>query len=404
MSLKAILAAAALVMAAAAGGAVAQPASGLWDAQVTVDGAVVPFRFALDTGKAGAKAHFFDGDRPTNPSSRGSLEHGHLQLAFDSYAAKIDAQLDHGVLRGTYGTSRYTYPFEARPHREEPAARTAPSVAGLWEIPVDALNEQAWRLVLKQVGPKLYATILRIDGDTGTLNGVYRDGAFHLSHFAGERPATLLVSPNPDGTLALLLNDNDGSTGRALKALRPEAARQQGLPPPADPTQHTSVKDPDEPLRFSFKDIAGRPVANTDPRFRHKVVLVNIMGSWCPNCHDEAPFLARLYDTYRARGLEIVALDYEYPDQIKDPQRLRAFLKRYNIKYTVLMAGQLSDLKASVPQAVNLHAWPTTFFLGRDGKVKSVHVGFTSPGSGVYDTRLKAEVTHEVEKLLAEKG
>ena len=404
MSLKAILAAAALVMAAAAGGAVAQPASGLWDAQVTVDGAVVPFRFALDTGKAGAKAHFFDGDRPTNPSSRGSLEHGHLQLAFDSYAAKIDAQLDHGVLRGTYGTSRYTYPFEARPHREEPAARTAPSVAGLWEIPVDALNEQAWRLVLKQVGPKLYATILRIDGDTGTLNGVYRDGAFHLSHFAGERPAVLDITPAADGTLSLLLSDNDGSTNRALKAVRPAAARAQGLAPPADAANHTSVKDPKEPFQFAAKDLNGRPVSNAVPRFRHKVVLVNVMGSWCPNCHDEAPFLGKLYETYQAKGLEIVAMDYEYPDQIKDPVRLRAFLKRYNVKYTVLLAGGLPDLQATLPQAVNLHAWPTTFFVGRDGKVKSVHVGFTSPGSGPYDAKLKADVTKEIETLLAQKG
>ena len=55
------------------------------------------------------------------------------------------------------------------------------------------------------------------------------------------------------------------------------------------------MKDPAEPFRFSFPDMQGQIVSNTDARFRGKVVLVNISGSWCPNCHDEAPFLSALY-------------------------------------------------------------------------------------------------------------
>ena len=403
MTMKSILAAALLAL-AAAGAASAQSVSGLWDAQVTAAGAVVPFKLSIAQTKAGVRGAFFDGDRPENPSTTGAFDHGQLKLSFDSYATRLVAQLDHGVLRGAYIGTDYSYPFEAHPHRAEPVPKTAPNIAGGWEIPVEAKHEKAWRLIVKQAGAHLDATILRVDGDTGTLNGVFRDGAFHLSHFAGERPAVLDITPAADGTLSLLLSDNDGSTNRALKAVRPAAARAQGLAPPADAANHTSVKDPKEPFQFAAKDLNGRPVSNADPRFRHKVVLVNVMGSWCPNCHDEAPFLGKLYETYKAKGLEIVAMDYEYPDQIKDPVRLRAFLKRYNVKYTVLLAGGLPDLQATLPQAVNLHAWPTTFFVGRDGKVKSVHVGFTSPGSGPYDAKLKADVTKEIETLLAQKG
>jgi thiol-disulfide isomerase/thioredoxin len=404
MNFKAILAAAALGL-IAAGGAGAQSVSGLWDAQVTVDGAVIPFQLSLAQIPAGVKSNFFDGDRAVNPSSRGSFKDGDLALAYDSYATVLKAHLDKGVLTGTYGGARYSYPFEAKPHRAEPAAKGAPSLAGVWEVPVDAKNEKAWRLNIRQAGPRLYATILRIDGDTGTMSGAWRGGAFHLSHFAGERPETMLVTPIPDGSLALVLTDNDGSTNRSLRAVRPAVARKEGSALPADAAQHTSVKDPNEPFHFAAKDLTtGKPVADTDARFKGKVVLVNIMGSWCPNCHDEAPFLAKLYDTYHARGLEIVALDFEYPDQIKDPQRAHAFIKRYGIKYTVLLAGELTDLHTVLPQAVNLHAWPTTFFLGRDGKVKSVHVGFTSAGSGPYDAKLKADVTREVEQMLAKKG
>ena len=73
-------------------------------------------------------------------------------------------------------------------------------------------------------------------------------------------------------------------------------------------------------------------MANTDPRFRGKVVLVNLMGSRRQNCHDEAPFLAALYRKHAAQGLEIVALDFKRKDQLPDPRRLHAFIARYGIE------------------------------------------------------------------------
>ncbi len=131
------------------------------------------------------------------------------------------------------------------------------------------------------------------------------------------------------------------------------------------------------------------------------MVVIDVMGSWRPNCHDEAPFLQSLYAKYHAKGLEVVALDFEQPDQLADPQRLRVFIQRYGLQYTVLLAGDRHDVNAKLPQAVNLDAWPTTFFVGRDGLVKSVHVGFTNPGSGPRDIETRAGVEREVAELLA---
>jgi thiol-disulfide isomerase/thioredoxin len=143
-------------------------------------------------------------------------------------------------------------------------------------------------------------------------------------------------------------------------------------------------------------------VSDTDARFHNKVVIVAIGGSWCPNCHDEAPFLVELYRKYHAQGLEIVALDFEEPDQLASPTRLRAFIQRYGIEYPVLLAGETSELNAKMPQAVNLNSWPTTFFLGRDGRVRSVHAGFAAAASGEFHTRLREDVTALLERLLAE--
>jgi hypothetical protein len=82
--------------------------------------------------------------------------------------------------------------------------------------------------------------------------------------------------------------------------------------------------------------------------------------------------------------------------------RLRAFNKRYGIDYTVLIPGEPKELNDKVPQGVNLSSFPTTFFLGRDGKVRSAHAGFPGKASGTFHTEAKEEITSLVERLLAE--
>jgi hypothetical protein len=120
--------------------------------------------------------------------------------------------------------------------------------------------------------------------------------------------------------------------------------------------------------------------------------------------HDEAPFLASLYKTYRDRGLEIVTLSFEEADQLANPTRLRAFIASYGLTHAVLLAGYPDQLEERVPQAVNLNAFPTTFILGRDGRVRGVHAGFPSPGSGAFYSKAERELTAAVERLLAERG
>jgi peroxiredoxin len=270
--------------------------------------------------------------------------------------------------------------------------------SGLWEIAVkSSKGESAWRFIVQQHGGEVSAAILRVDGDTGALTGSYRDGKFVISHFSGVRPLLLELSLASDGSLDILEN---GKT--KLSAVRAEQAHAKGVPDPTDPTRHTSVKDPNEAFRFSFPDLNGHMVSNADARFRGKVVLVNITGSWCPNCHDEAPFLAALYKKYRDQGLEIVALSFEEGDQLKDPARLRAFIQRYGIEYTVLLCGEPSEANAKLTQAVNWNSWPTTFFLGRDGRVRYVHAGFPSSASGELYKQAKDEFNAQVEGLLHE--
>jgi thiol-disulfide isomerase/thioredoxin len=381
--------------------AMAQSLAGRWDATVTVNGVEIPFRFELTGDGANVKGSFFNGDERLT-STGGRFENGALALSWDYFASRLEATLKDGALDGRYiqarRSERANYDFHARRYQARRESANAPSIAGLWTIPNDsAKGERAWRFIVHQSGPDVSATILRVDGDTGALTGSYRDGKFRISHFSGVRPLLLELTPAEGGSLDILQNGS-----KKMTAVRAEQAHAKGVPDPADPTRHTSVKDPSEPFRFSFPDLDGRMVSNTDARFRGKVVLVNITGSWCPNCHDEAPFLAELYRRYRDQGLEIVALSFEEADQLSNPTRLRAFIKKYGIEYTVLLGGEPSEANDKLTQAVNWNSWPTTFFLGRDGRVRSVHAGFPSSASGELYVQAKEEFTSGVERLLRE--
>jgi thiol-disulfide isomerase/thioredoxin len=382
-----------------------QSVEGTWDATVTVNNVSVPFRIEIDGTGAEVHSYFFNGDDRVNPSNSGTFQNGSLVLNFDSYATKLEATLKDGTLSGTYDRgSGSAYAFQAK-RRDPSLAATedqhAPDISGLWEIQVKSpKGESAWHFVVNQTGAKIDAAILRVDGDTGTLSGNFKDGRFFLSHFTGERPFYVEVTPQSDGSLQLqIASFHDTQT---LVALRPADARAKNLAPPDDPTEHTKLKDPSQPLRFSFPDVTGHIVSNTDDRFQGKVVLVNITGSWCPNCHDEAPFLEELYRKYHGLGLEIVALDFEPAEQLKSLSRVRAFIQRYGIEYTYLIAGEQDQLNEKIPQAKNLNAWPTTFFVGRNGLVRSIHTGFTSQASGELDSRLKDSVRNEIGQLLSE--
>jgi len=382
-----------------AAAATAESLAGRWDAIVVVNEVEVPFTFEIEVEGDSVKGSFFNGERRTT-STRGELVGDVLTLEFQQLATTLEAKVENGELIGEYVRARGPYPFRASRSSREPvvAPGDVPSIDGTWITTANSRKgETAWRFVARQTGASVEATILRIDGDTGTLTGSFQDGKFVLSHFSGARPMLLEVTPQDDGTLVLELNKKT-----ELHAARADTEAADAIGAPTDSGRHTRMKDPSEPFRFSFPDLNGRIVSNDDPKFLGKVVLVNISGSWCPNCHDEAPFLVSLYKQYRSQGFEIVSLSFEDARQQENPVRLRAFMAEYGIDYTVLLPGEPKELADKVPQAENLNSFPTTFILGRDGRVRAVHAGFPGPGSGEFYEEATREITDHVERLLAE--
>lgn len=413
----------------------AKAIDGRWDAAlIRPNGDTIPFRLDIAGDGLSTKGTFYNGFQPFDSTTAGSFHDGKLTLNIDHYLTAIHAELRNGELVGEAGTqnraSTGSYGFKATRHVEGTDADVkAPQVAGQYIIPLETPStkgEKAFHFIVEQRGAEIAATILRVDGDTGAYTGLFRDGKWRLSHFDGGRPGVIEVTPNPDGTLAVEQNPSsrpataakvetasarsgygeeapiDSRYAPKLVAYKEDVAVAKGLPQPENYSTHTTVRDPKEKFAFSFPDVNGKLVSSDDPRFKGKVVVAVVTGTWCPNCHDEAQYLVQLDKKYHNKGLAIVALDFEEPEQQATLEREKAFVKQYGVNYTYLIAGAPAEMWEKVPQAVNLNTWPATIFVGRDGLVRGVHSGFASPASGRFNEQLQAEFTSQIEKLLAE--
>jgi thiol-disulfide isomerase/thioredoxin len=389
---------------------------GLWDATIVAGGATVPFHFEIATKGTSAQGFFFEGDRKVGSTS-GTFTDNALKLEYEFLNTTLELKLQGDELAGTYRNNRATAkPQDVKMRRfvtVSASSEKVPQLGGYWEmrrVPDEVTaprDTRTWNVFLRQSGAEVSGSILRVDGDTGTLVGQWKNGKLTMSHFAGERPTLFEATPTANGSLNVTYNGNAHYT-----VMRSTQARAQGIPEPPDPSRYTSVKDPTTPFQFAFPEVmTGKMVSNTDPQFRGKVVLVAIGGSWCPNCYDEAPFLTELYRDYHGRGLEIVGLMFENdPDPSSHRPRVQAFVKRFSVPYTMLYAGttsptpQSKTIAEALPQLVNFGAYPTSIYLGRDGRVRSVHAGFASPATGDEHVRLKKELRGLTEQLLAERA
>ena len=383
---------------------------GLWDVTLTVDtppmqAYTVPCRMEFQGTAAALKTAILDGDNRIWSTS-GEVANGRLHIRWDYFDSDLNAEFSGGAWRGAYtrrtraGLVRRA--FEARPYKAVAVAGDVnPGLAGNWILKAESKSRgAAMEALFRQSGPEVTGTIQRIDGDFGVLSGKLTENHAVLSHFDGIRATLIEITLLADGTLEGLIGKRTRFTG-----VRSDAAAAKGLPQPPDPARYTSVQDPSQPFAFRFQDPAGQWVSNEDPQFKNKVVIVTLTGSWCPNCHDEAPMLANLYRAYHAKGLEIVALGFEYTGEVeRDREQLRAFGRRHSLPYTILLAGTTEDgdVQRKLPQIKDFGAFPTTFFLGRDGRVRSVHAGFAGQANPAQHSQLVKETDELIKRLLAE--
>jgi thiol-disulfide isomerase/thioredoxin len=161
----------------------------------------------------------------------------------------------------------------------------------------------------------------------------------------------------------------------------------------------------EEKLEFTFPGIDGKNVSYPNRRYDDKVVIIQVLGSWCPNCVDETKFFTALHNQYQHRGLEIIGLAFEVPEKLSDKiARVKDLKSHFGAKYEFLIAGGASKKEAqkALPVLSEVSSFPTTIFIGKKGVIRKIHTGFYGPGTGDYYTKYVSEVNALVESLLSE--
>jgi thiol-disulfide isomerase/thioredoxin len=367
------------------------------------EGVTVPFNFDIVRSAGVQKAFFINGSERFE-AGRVTQTADSLFIAIDAFdnelAFKIGDSELKGVLRKQDKTGNSLPLVAERGKNYRFAEGHLPSggtLSGTYDIRLQSGNGQEEKAVglFTQKGNHLYATFLRISGDSRFLEGTVDGNEFYLSGFIGSVPSYYKGTFTPDGHLK-----GEIIGVRSSQPFSGTTNEEAALP---DAYGLTFLKNGYTTLDFSFPDVNGHKVSLADKKFDNKVVIIAITGTWCPNCIDEASFLAPWYINNRKRGVEIVALHYERKTDTAFVRKvLTRFRDRFGIRYDQLFVGTAdkASVAASLPALNTFLAFPTMIILDKSRKVVQIHTGYSGPATGKYYEAFIKEFNAEMDSLL----
>ncbi|GGF18462.1 peroxiredoxin family protein [Hymenobacter cavernae] len=254
--------------------------------------------------------------------------------------------------------------------------------------------------IFEQGSSEVTGTFLTTTGDYRYLAGEVDGNQLKLSTFDGSHAFLFTAQMHPANTVNVITGDfYSGKSGHETWVADLDSNAK--LP---DANSLTFMKPGEKKLAFKFPSIyEGGAISLSDPKYKGKVVVVQLLGSWCPNCMDETNFLAPWYEKNKSRGVEIIGLGYERsPEYAKAAERLRKMKDRFKVGYDLAVAG-IADKDAaskSLPQIDKVLAFPTTIIIDKKGDVRKINTGFSGPGTGKYYDELVADFNQTIDKLV----
>jgi peroxiredoxin len=394
-------------------GASAKPfiKEGVWRGEFTLGEQQVPFNFELK-GRTPEDATFtlINGTRRDDFHVK-QEDDGTLFIKMNTYDAAVVAKIaDDGHVTGFYKSlvprNGFTdIPFKAEHGKSyrfvEPGKDVAPAadLTGKWAFKViskdKTLNNVA---ILKQEGNKLTGVTLAITGDSRELEGTVQGNEFWLSHFSGPSPRLIHGRITEDGQIV-------GSFGRGIyDNVKFEGTKDAKAELP-DLYSLTYLKDGAKTLDFAFPSIDGGTVSLKDDKYKGKVTVVEIIGTWCPNCTDQTQFLAPWFAANKHRGVEAIAVGFEQKDDLDYAKyTLGTLRKKYGIQYDLVFGG-IADKKVATEKLKGINylaAFPTTFVIDRKGEVREIYTGYTGTVTGSYYENYVAKFNKLLDELIAE--
>lgn len=324
---------------------------------------------------------------------------------FDSYIKGIFVE---NVIQGDWivrNRDNYSIPFVAyhgRDHRfTNLRKKPVMDVSGRWEVTFGLGEDQEpYKAIgdFEQDGNHLAGTFMTETGDYRFLEGTIQEDRLYLSVFDGSHAFLFGAKIMPDSTMSGYFRS--GNHYRTLW----EAKRNPTFELER-PENLTKMLDPTERFYFSFENPAGEKVSLTDERYQDKVKIIQILGTWCPNCRDETDFLVDYLERNPNPNLEVIALAFE---RHKDPSKAMDAIQRYKetfeMDYEILLAAASDDKSVAsktLPMLDKIISFPTMVFLDRNNQVKRIHTGFNGPATSEYQN-FKTDFESFVQELLAE--
>jgi thiol-disulfide isomerase/thioredoxin len=321
---------------------------------------------------------------------------------FESYIKGIYAE---NIIQGLWVVKtkeNYTIPFEAKfgqNHRftkllEEPEM----NVEGKWEVTFEVETDSPYKAIgeFKQDGSKLTGTFMTETGDYRFLEGTVRKNKLYLSCFDGSHAFLFQAKMMEDGTLTGQFNSGKHYQCLWTGKRNPDFKL-------SDPHELTFLKEGYEKFSFAFNNTDGKLISSEDPQFQNKVKVIQIMGTWCPNCLDETKFLINYLKENDHPDLEVVSLGFEKYDAAEGIALLKNFKQRLDIPYEVLYGGSYSKGEAAkaLPMLNQIMSYPTLILIDKKDQVRKIHTGFAGPATSEYDT-FKKNFSETVNVLLEE--
>jgi peroxiredoxin len=368
----------------------------------------VPFNMTLSVSTDGQRVIEVTNAGETILVNEINVSNDSLYLRFPIFYSEIVCRFTKDSLVGSYypkgRDAGIAYMFFAVagqtdrfPGHTEPAAF---NVSGRWRIMENPGTPDSNLMVgeFRQESGLVTGTILANGGDYRYLEGKVSGNKFMVSAMDGAHSLAFVADIAPDGSMngRFIGGPRWKSVWKAVKDSTVTLPRGQDL---------VKLKKGAPRFTFTFPDVNGQPVSLDDTVFRGKVVIVEAMGTWCPNCMDESLYLKDVYDRYREQGLEIVGLCFEDKTFEVSQGKMQRFISQTGAAYKFLYAGPRGggSLRTVLYVADGMLAFPTTIYIDRKGTIRRMETGFSGPGTGSHYDDLVRETTGFIEKLLAEK-
>lgn len=378
---------------------------GTWRAVIQAQGQEIPFNFEVSKKDGKQLINIINGKERLSVDEIVFFKDS-VKIPLHIFDAQIVAKISEERLDGEFikntAKNDYHLPFSAIHNikyrfTDKPQASNI-DIGGKWQAYFLKDNGDSTKAIgiFEQKGNDVTGTFLTPSGDYRYLEGVAEGNGFKLSAFDGEHLYLFKAEQQADGTLK-------GEFFSGKSSLRKWVASKNSNASLPDAEKITYLKDGVEKIDFSFPNLDGVKISPSDEKFKNKVVIIQILGSWCPNCMDETIFISNYYKKNKRKDIAIIGLAFERsPEFAEAKKRVDKMVKRLDVQYDVLIAGTDNNAAAALPMLNKVAAFPTTIFIDKKGKVRKIHTGFSGPSTGKYYEELTEEFKNFVDKLLRE--